>query len=114
MIQIIGWIIWGIVIFFALSFAYGCRTYAKAGQGFQWATGVQTFFFWLIAILFLIFGWNKLHILWITTITFVGSQFLVLGGIPILSPVILFLTKIFLNIILIGINDPNLQEGKRQ
>jgi hypothetical protein len=90
----------------AVSFAFGCRSYAKSGH-FQWATGVQTFFFWLIAILFLVFRWNKLHILWVTPVAFFMSLFLVLGGIPILSPLVLFATRIFLGIILIGIKKPD-------
>jgi hypothetical protein len=101
--QIIGWVVWGIVAFLAISFARGCRSYAKSGQGFQWASGVQTFFWWLIAIIFLIFEWNKLHILWIAPISFFSAQFLVLGSVPILSPIILFATRMFLGIILIGI-----------
>jgi hypothetical protein len=104
--QIISWIVWGILAFFAITFAFGCRRSAKSGQGFQWATGVQTLFFWIIAILFLVFGWNKLHILWITPVAFFLSQFLVLGGIPILSPIVLFATKIFFYIILIGVKKP--------
>lgn len=104
--QIIGWAVWGMVAFFAISFASGCRSYAKSGQGFQWATGVQTFFLWLIAIIFLIFEWNKLHIIWIAPIAFFSAQFLVLGSIPILSPIILSATRMFLGIILIGIKKP--------
>ena len=104
--QMIGWISWGIIGFLALSFAWGCRSYVKAGHGFQQATGVQTFFWWFIFILFLIFGWNKLHILWIAPIAFFSAQYLALGNIPILSSAVLFLTKIFFHIILVGIDKP--------
>ena len=104
--QIIGWIIWGIVAFLAISFAWGCRSYSKSRQGFQWATGVQTFFSWVIAILFLIFEWNKLHMLWIAPILFFSAQLLVLGRVPLLSPIILFATRMFLGIILIGVEKP--------
>ena len=104
--QIIGWVVWVILAFLAVSFAWGCRSYAKSGQAFQWATAVQTFFWWLIAILFLIFEWNKLHILWIAPIAFFSAQFLVLGSVPILSPIILFATRMFLGIILIGVEKP--------
>ncbi len=107
MLQIIGWIVWGIVVFLAISFAWGCRSYAKSGQHFQWTTAVQAFFWWIIAIIFLIFGWNKLHILWIAPIAFFSAQFLALGDIPILSPIILFATRIFLSIILLGIEQPD-------
>jgi len=106
--EIIGWIIWAMLAFFAASFAFGCRTYMKSGQSFQWATGIQTFFFWLIAILFLVFGWNKLHILWVTPVAFFAAQFLAIGGIPILSPIALFATRAFLSIILIGVKKPDI------
>ena len=103
---IIGWIVWGIVAFLAISFACGCRSYSKSGQGFQWTTGVQTFFWWVIAILFLIFEWNKLHMLWIAPILFFFAQLLVLGKVPLLSPIILFATRILFGIILIGVEKP--------
>jgi len=92
--------------FLAISFAFGCRRYVKSRQGFQWATGVQTFFWWIIPILFLIFDWNKLHILWVAPICFFSAQFLVIGGIPILSNVVMFATKMFLGIVLFGIEKP--------
>ena len=104
--QIIGWIIWAVLAYYAVLFAFGCRRFAKSGQGFQLATGVLTFFFWVIAILFLIFRWNKLHILWVVPAAFFSAQFLVHGGIPILSPLVLFATRIFLFFILIGVKKP--------
>jgi hypothetical protein len=104
--QIIGWIVWGIAALLAVSFAWGCRSYSKSGQGFQWATGVQTFFLWVVVILFLIFEWNKLHILWIAPISFFSARLLVLSRVPLLSPIILFATRTFLGIILIGLEKP--------
>ncbi len=107
--QIIGWIIWVILAFLAVSCAFGCRTDAKSGRNFQLATGVQTFFFWVIATLFLVFGWNKLHILWVTPVAYFTAQFLVFGEIPILSPIVLFATRIFLFVVLIGVEKPTLE-----
>ena len=114
--QIIGWIIWGILALLALSFVFSCRVYAQSGKEFQWATGVQTFFFCIIAILFLIFEWNKLHILWITLAAFFIAPLIVLGGTPFLPArvdfpryIILFLTRMFLNVVLIGIKKPSLE-----
>lgn len=107
--QIIGWIIWGILAFLAFSFAFGCRSYAKSGRGFQWATGAQALFLFLTAILFLVFGWNKLHILWVAPIAFFLAQLLVLGGIPILSPLVLFFTRKFLSVVIMGIKKNSLR-----
>jgi len=106
MAQIIGWTVWGMVVFLAVSFAWGHRFYSKSGQVFQCAIGIQTFFWWIIAILFLIFEWNKLHIIWIAPTLFCSAQLLVLGRVPLLSPIILFVTEIFLDIILIGVEKP--------
>jgi len=102
---IIGWIVWVALAFFAFSLAFGCRTCAKAKEGFSWATAVQAFFFCVSAILFLIFGWNKLHILWVAPVAFFTAQFLVLSRIPILSSLVLFATGAFLKIILIGVGE---------
>jgi len=99
---IIGWIAWSVVAFLALSFSYGCRKYASTGLGFQWATGVQTLFLWIIAILFLITPINKLHIIWLAPIAWLLSQRIALSGIPILSPLVLLVTRIFLGVVLLG------------
>jgi hypothetical protein len=104
--QTIGWMLWAIIVFLSISFAWGCRSYAKTKRSFQWSTGIQTFFWWVIAILFLVFKWNKLHILWIAPIAFFSADFFAFGSIPILSPAIIFFTKIFLGIVLMGVNIP--------
>lgn len=96
---VIGWIAWSVVAFLALSFAYVCRKYASQGLGFQWATGVQTLFLWVIAFVFLLSPVNKLHILWVTPIAWLLSQFIALSGIPILSPLVLLVTRVFLDIV---------------
>ena len=78
--EIIGWIIWFIMVLFAISLTFGCWKYIKAGQGFQLATGVQALFFWIIAVLFLIFEWDKIHIIWMAPLSFFIAQFLAIGG----------------------------------
>jgi len=108
MLQIIGWITWIILVLLSFSLVLGCRNSAKSGKNFQWATGTQALFLFLIAILFLILDWKKLHILWIAPVAFFSAQFLVLGGTPILSPLALFFTRMFLNVVLVGIKKPNL------
>jgi len=100
----IEWVTWSIVVLLALYFAYGCRAYAKSGRSFNLTVGVQTFFFWTIAIVFLVFGWNKLHMLWVTPIAFFAALFLVLGNVPILSPLVMFATRKFLSVVLLGLD----------
>jgi len=108
MIDIAGWIVWALLAFLAIGWAIGARTYTKAGANFHMATAVQTFFFWAIAVTFLITDWNKLHILWAAPVSFFLAQLLVIGGIPILSQIVILLTTAFMAIILIGVRPPTL------
>ena len=108
----IGWIIWGILTFLAVSFLLGCRRYASSGERFQQATGIQTFLLWIVAVFFLFFSWNKIHILWIVPVLMLLAP--IITQIPILSTVVLFVTKIFLSIVLVGIKIPNLQSGSNK
>jgi hypothetical protein len=107
MLNILGWTIWGIDAFLALSWAYGLRSYTKKGKPVPIATAVQTFFFWVIAIAFLLVGYSKLHILWLAPFSFFASLFLVLSGIPILTPVVLWFTGLFVEIVLLGLKRPS-------
>lgn len=80
MSEVIGWIIWGIVAFWALSWTIGCRTNMRSQEGLQMATAVLTFFWWVVAILFLIFDWSRLHILSIAPAAFVMAYGWVIIG----------------------------------
>lgn len=102
--EIIGWVIWGIIALLALYFTFGWRHSISEGESLSWAIGFQTLSFWVIAIVFLFAPWNKLHILWITPVAFIFAQFTTgIVRIPIISPIVLFLTDLFLRLILIGI-----------
>ncbi|MDP3024504.1 MAG: hypothetical protein Q8O10_03115 [candidate division Zixibacteria bacterium] len=101
-LSIIGWAAWVFCAYMALTVAYNCRRLVRNGQSFQWATAIQSFFFWIIAIVFIFAPLNKLHILWLLPICFFGTGYLVLVGVPILSPVILFFTQIFMILVLFG------------
>ena len=101
-LSIIGWVTWAFSVFLAFSFAYGCRMTVRSGQSFQWATAVQTFFWWVIAVVFLFAPFNKLHILWLLPTLFFSAQFLVHLRIPLLTPVVIFLTHIFMKLVLFG------------
>jgi len=99
---IIGWIGWLFCVYLAASFAWGCRSNAKHGMSFHWATAIQTFFWWLIAIVFLLMPVNKLHILWLLPLAFYGARYLVLAGPPLLSRPVMFLTRLFMRLLLAG------------
>jgi len=77
--QVIGWIIWCLLVLFAISLTFGCWKYIKTGQRLQMATCIQTLFFWIVVILFLIFEWDKVHIIWIALLAFFGAQILAIG-----------------------------------
>jgi hypothetical protein len=102
----IGWIAWVVAAFLALSFAYGCRTSAATRQGVSPPTAVRTFFWWLIAALFLVAPFNKLHIIWLIPLGYFASSFLILPGVPVVSPVVIFLTRAVLSFILVGVRFP--------
>jgi hypothetical protein len=105
--EIIGWIIWGIITLLAISWAYGCRVYFAQKSGFQIATGLQTFSWWIISLVFFVFPLNKLHILWVAPLAFWAARIIVYFPVPIITPVILFFTNIFLILILIGVKKLN-------
>lgn len=104
--EIIGWIAWVVVAFFAVTFVIGLRRYEKSGHGFQWATATQAMFFCIIAVLFLLYDWNKLHIIWVAPLSFVAA-IIIFGGVPFLLPLVMLFTKMFVSIILIGVKKPN-------
>lgn len=87
-----------------------CRIRAKK-QGFNATAGTTTFFFLLISILFLAFDWNKLHIIWVLPITLFTIPFLITKSIPVLSPIALSATRVFLKIILVGIKPKIIDEN---
>lgn len=102
---IVGWIIWGVLFYFASTWAWSIRVFTKRGQGeqVQFVTAVQTMFLWFIAILFLLFKWNKLHILWAAPISIFLAPIIIIGSIPVIRPISIFLTKIFVRLILVGL-----------
>ena len=100
---IIGWIIWSTVIFLIIWSIFGWRIKAKSGEEFDWKPYVSTPFLLIISILFLIFDWHKLHLLWILPIVLLGIPSLVIKKIPVASPLILSITRIFQNLVLVGI-----------
>ena len=103
----IGWILWTVVVYLALSFVYGTRKYIRAGVPMQEATIVQTFFWWVIAIVFILTGWNKLHVLWIVPIAFYLGQLIGISRFPpIIAPIVLVLSRVFASIVLIGVPAP--------
>ena len=102
--KVAGWITWGIVTALALYFIFCIRMSFVMGHPFTIAITVETFLLFISSILFLIFKWNKLHLLWILPVIFLGTNLIL--TIPIISHILIFLTNIFMKIILIGTRPP--------
>ncbi len=109
MSSIVGWVAWGIVAIMALSWTHGLRVFTRKGQPVPNATAVQTFFLWVIAAFFWFTNYSKLHILWVAPVCFLASFFLTLSGVPILTPVVMWITGLFVGIVLMGLKRPNTQ-----
>lgn len=88
------------------SFTYGCRRTVRSGHSFHRATAVEAMFWSIITVVFLVTPLNKLHILWLLPVSYVGAQFLVIAGVPALTPPILLLTEVFLKFVLAGTQTP--------
>jgi hypothetical protein len=63
----------------------------------------QVLSFYVVSLLFLVFDWNKLHILWLLPLIIFGAPFIALGGIPGVSQLVMAMTRLFVPVILIGI-----------
>lgn len=103
-LTIIGWIIWSICAVVTLGGIVTLRMRVRQGISHQWGTFVFSFLFAVMTVFFFFFEASKIHIVWILPLIFFGSSFVVLSGIPILAPFILFLTRMFLNMILLGVH----------
>jgi len=112
MTQIIGWVIWSFVVLLAVWGVFSRRARAKFGENLDEEVFVVTPSLWIISILFLIFDWHKLHLLWIVPIAFVATPFL--QKIPIVSPLILFVTGIFQKIVLVGVQPVEVELSERE
>jgi hypothetical protein len=108
MLNILGWVIWGVVVALALAWTFGLRVYTKKGKSVPVVMAVQGLFLWVIAISFLFVGSSKLHILWVAPVCFVVSFFLTLArGVPVFTPTVMWFTGLFVEIALVGLKRPN-------
>lgn len=86
MASFVGWIIWGALVFFAASWTFGIFHYLKIKRKITKATILQTASFWVIAIVFLLNSWNKLHILWFAPFVYLIEMIVspsLFGGLPL-------------------------------
>lgn len=103
----IGWIVWACAAFIAITFIFWSRRQARAERTFTWPTAIWALFLWVLVITFLFNpSWNKLHLSWLLPTTFLSSITLFFVGIPIITPVVIFLTNIFMQSITVGVGTP--------
>src|SRR3989337_3188578 len=76
MVSFIGWIIWGTLVFFAINWTFGVIYYLKTKKKVTKATILQTVSFWIIAIVFLLTSWNKLHLIWLVPLIYLAERIL--------------------------------------
>ena len=110
--QILGWIVWSIAALLAVSCTYGLRKDARFGGANLWSTGVGAFVLLTVSILFLVFGWHKLHMLWVAPISVCAIMLLSTSTIPPISPLLRFLIGVFSAIVVTGIDLESPDEEK--
>jgi len=98
--DIVRWVLWCIVLWFALSFSYGCRRVIEQGKDFHRITAVQAFLWCIIAIVFLFSDVEKLHILWLIPLVFFGTGIVV--QIPVIGQLLSLMSGVFMTVILFG------------
>lgn len=104
MLKVVGWALWTIVALLAVSWTWGLRKYARVGAPFQMTTAVQTFFLWVIAITFLATSISKLHILWVGPVSLILAMLIIHVGIPGLSRLVVLMTRVFVGVVLFGVD----------
>jgi len=78
--EVVGWILWAVGLFFGLSFAYGVRTYVRTGQGVQQATVNQTMLMLGAVVAVPLLDFSPFHLLWLLPVAFI------LGGLSLSFP----------------------------
>lgn len=100
MVSFIGWIIWGTLVFFAINWTFGIFYYLKTGKSVTKAIILQTASFWIIAVAFLLTGWNKLHLIWLVPLVYLIEMILspsLFVGIPLKYSILGFLGSLRLS-----------------
>lgn len=76
MLHIFGWLLWAFVLYIAVTWSYGVVAYLRRYGGVTYASIFQAMFAWIVAVVFLVFDWNKLHLIWLIPLVWVASLLL--------------------------------------
>jgi len=99
----VGWAAWTIVAVLAVTWTYGCRRSATKGNGVNLGVGASTLGWWVLTIVFLVTSLNKLHLAWLAPLTLLFFTTFALAGTPLISALVLRITRTFLALVLIGV-----------
>lgn len=78
MVNIIGWIIWGILLFVTFSFSYGIIRSVQRKNPFTYSILIQAIISWITLLIFYFYPTlNKLNILWVAPMYFFLISFIV-------------------------------------
>ena len=95
------WIVWVVLAYFALMYPFSIRSDLRHGKIIHPATLLQSLLAWVALVLFVIYPWNKLHILWVMPAIFLVS-FITTSRIPILSRIALFFSYFYAGVVCLG------------
>ena len=79
MLNIIGWVIWSLVLVITASFIYGLIRSIQLKRPFSRAIVIQSILFLVVLFIFYLSDLSKLHLLWVTPVVFFGSGILAIG-----------------------------------
>lgn len=103
LVEIIGWVVWGIALTLGTFFAWGIRQ--SATQKLfppSWTTLITCFYLEALPIIFLFINVSKLHIIWIVVLIWIISVKLCNSHIPIVSEVLIWPAYIYGRILTAG------------
>jgi len=69
-------VLWAIVLYVAATWTYGVLVYMRRPAGVSYGSIFQAAFAWILAVLFFFTEWNKLHLLWLAPLAWIGSLLL--------------------------------------
>jgi len=96
----IGWIVWALGVYGAILMSSIVRERLVKGSSPTPPTIFWLLYWWIILIVFLFVGWNKLHILWLIPL-FLPFSFLV-AVLPVICHISAFFAMPLLVLITIG------------
>ncbi len=107
-IQIVGYILYAILIFITITWAYGVRV-----KPLVYSTVLSSLSFLITAIVFSLTEINKIHLLWVIPIVYLGAFLnITLMQIPIISTLLRIICDIYTSILMIGIDKAKLERKK--